>query len=74
MIPSALTLSQTTNFRLFQTETVCRQQFQTDENSMKFSKREENTMGKSKLLVTSKGLFRKGLTLYQTLKFSIVPN
>ena len=41
-----LTLSQTTNFKLFQTKTVCRRQFKSDENDRKFSKRVENTVGK----------------------------
>ena len=35
-----LTFSQTTNFRLFQTESVCRRQF-----GRKFSRRVENTVG-----------------------------
>ena len=40
-------LSQTTNFRLFNTGRVCRRQF--DENGIKFSKRVENTAGKGKI-------------------------
>ena len=40
-----LTHSQTTNFRLFQIERVCRRQFQI-RNGGKFSKRVENTVGK----------------------------
>ena len=35
---------QTTNFRLFQTERVCRRQFQFDQNGRKLSKRVENTV------------------------------
>ena len=42
---SPLTLFQTTNFRLFQTQRVCRRQFIFDENGRKFSKRVENTEG-----------------------------
>ena len=42
-----LTLSQTTNFRLFQTERLCRRQF--DENGRKFSKWIENFVGKGKI-------------------------
>ena len=42
-----LTHFQTTNFRLFQIERVCRQQF--DENSRKLSKRVENTVGKGEI-------------------------
>ena len=38
-----------TNFRLFQTERVCRQQFQFDENDRKFSKGVENTVGKGEI-------------------------
>ena len=36
---NVLTLSQTTNFRLFRTERVCRQQLKSDENGRKFFKR-----------------------------------
>ena len=36
-----------TNFRLFQTERVCRRQF--DENGRKLSKQEENTVGKGEI-------------------------
>ena len=43
---------ETTNFRLVQIETVCRQNFKFDENIRKFSKRVENTV-KEKLFVTS---------------------
>ena len=38
-----------TNFRLFQTERVYRQQFQIDENDRKLTKREENTVGKGEI-------------------------
>ena len=41
-----LTLSQTTHFRQLQTERICRQQFQFDENGRIFSKRVKNTVGK----------------------------
>ena len=44
-----LTLSQTTNFRRFQTERVCRRQFQIYENGRKFSKWVENTLGKGEI-------------------------
>ena len=37
------------NFRLFQTERVCRQQFQFDENGRKLAKRVENTAGKGEI-------------------------
>ena len=40
-----LTLSQTTNFRLFQTYTV----YKYDERSRMFSKRVENTVGKGEI-------------------------
>ena len=46
---SRLTYYQTTNFRLFQTERVCRQQFHMDENERKLSKRVENTVGKGEI-------------------------
>ena len=36
-------------FTLFQTERVCRRQFQIDENSRKLSKRAENTVGKGEI-------------------------
>ena len=44
-----LTFSQTTNFRLFQIQRVCRRQFQCDENGRKFSKWVENTGGKGEI-------------------------
>ena len=44
-----LTHYQTTNFRLFQTERVCRQNFKFDENGRKLSKRVENTVRKGKI-------------------------
>ena len=46
---STLTLYQTTNFRLFQTQTVCRRQFKFDENGRKLSKWVENTVGKGEI-------------------------
>ena len=44
-----LTHYQTTNFRLFQTEGVCRRQFQIDENGRKLSKWVENTVEKGEI-------------------------
>ena len=44
-----LTLYQTTNFRLFQTERLCRRQFKFDENGRKFFKQVENTVGKGEI-------------------------
>ena len=52
-----LTLSQTTNFRLFQTETVCRQQFLICENGRKFSEQVENTVGKGEIARYEQFLF-----------------
>ena len=46
-------LSQTTNFRLVQTERVCRRQLRLDENGKKFSKRVKTLWEKEKLLSTS---------------------
>ena len=46
---SPLTLSQTTNFRLFQVERVCRRQFNFVENGRKFFKKVENTVGKGEI-------------------------
>ena len=46
---AGLTRSQTTNFRLFQTERICRRQLSIDENGRNFSKRIENTAGKGKI-------------------------
>ena len=43
-----LTHYKTTNFRLFQTERVCRQ-FQFEENGRKLSKQVENTVGKGEI-------------------------
>ena len=64
-----------TNFRLFQTKKVCRQQFQIDENGRNLSKQVENTVGKGEIArneqfllfpqyfptVFSKGLFPRGV-------------
>ena len=70
MLRSELTHYQTTNFRRFQTERVCRPQFQLDENGRKLSKRIENTVGKGEIAryeqfllfpVFSKGLFPWGV-------------
>ena len=44
-----LTHYQTTNFRLFQIERVCRQNFKFDENGRKLAKRVENTVGKGEI-------------------------
>ena len=44
-----LTHYQTTNFRLFQTERVCRRQLKLDENGRKLSKWVENTVGKGEI-------------------------
>ena len=65
-----LTYYQTTNFRLFQTERVCRRQFQIGQNSRKLSKKVENIVGKGEIAhyeqfllfpVFSKGLFSRGV-------------
>ena len=45
----SLTHYQMTNFRLFQTERICRRQFQIDENGRKLSKQVENTVGKGEI-------------------------
>ena len=50
---SLLTLSQTTNFRIFQTERFTDDDFKFDEYGRKFSKWVENTGEKEKFLVTS---------------------
>ena len=52
-----LTHYQTTNFRLFQAERICRQQFQFNENGRKLSKPVETLWEKEKLLVTSNFFF-----------------
>ena len=44
-----LTLSETTHFRLFQTERVCRRQFQVYKKGREFSRRVENTVGKGEI-------------------------
>ena len=46
---TALTLSQTTKVRLFQTPSVCRWQFEFHENGRKSYKRVENTVGKGEI-------------------------
>ena len=43
------TLSQTTNFRLFQNEECADDNSEFDENGEKFSKRVENTVGKGEI-------------------------
>ena len=48
---ACLTLSQTTNLRLFKTNRICRQQFKG--NGGNFSSRVENAVGKEKLLFVS---------------------
>ena len=45
----ALTLYQTTEFRLFNTEEFADNNFKFDENGRKFSKRVENTVGKGEI-------------------------
>ena len=56
-----LTLSQTPNFRLFQTERVCRRQFQFDEDGTKFFKWVENAVGKGEIARYEQFLlFRQG--------------
>ena len=45
-----------TNFRLFQTERVCRRRFKFDKNGRKFSKWVENTVGKGEIARVSKRL------------------
>ena len=50
-----LALSQTTNFRLYQTERVCRRKFY--ENSKKSPKRVENTVGKGEIACDEQFLF-----------------
>ena len=50
MKSAGLTLSQTTNLRLFQTEKVfADDNFRYDENDSKFCKRVENTVGKGEI-------------------------
>ena len=44
-----LTLPQTTNCRVFQTERICRQQFKFDESGRMFSKWVENTVRKAEI-------------------------
>ena len=53
----SLTLSQTTNFRLVQIETVCRRLFKFNENSRKFSKWVENTVSKGEIARYEQFLF-----------------
>ena len=48
-ILTSLNLSQTTNFRPFQTESVSRRQFQIDENGRTFSEQVENSVRKGEI-------------------------
>ena len=52
-----LTLSNTTNLRVFQTERVCRNNFKFDENGRKFSIRVENIVGKGAIAHYEQFLF-----------------
>ena len=52
-----LTHYQTTNFRLFQTERVCRPQFQISQKWVKLSKWVENTVGKGEIARYEQFLF-----------------
>ena len=52
-----LTHYQTTNFRLFQTGSVCKDIFKFDENGRKLSKRVENTVGKGEIAHYEQFLF-----------------
>ena len=49
MLAGVLTLSQTTNFRLFQSERFAHYNFKLDENGRKFSRQVENTVGKGEI-------------------------
>ena len=44
-----MTLSKTTSSRLFQSQRVCKEQFQINESGRKFSKRVENTVEKGEI-------------------------
>ena len=48
-VENLLTLSQTANLRLSQTERVCRQQFRIDENGRKFPKKVQNIVDKREI-------------------------
>ena len=50
MVHFILTLSQTTNFRLFQTKDFADDNFKLYKNSRKFSQRVENTVGKVEIV------------------------
>ena len=50
LLSFCLTLSQTTNFRLFQTEEFADDKFGLDENGRKFSKLVENTVEKGEIV------------------------
>ena len=53
----SLNLSQTTNFRLFQTEEFADDNLKFDENRRKLSEREENTVGKGEIARFEQFLF-----------------
>ena len=59
---TVLILSQTMNFRLFQTERVCIQQFQIDENGRKFSKWVKDVVGKGEIAHYEQQCFHKTYT------------
>ena len=49
MLRALLTLSETTNFRLFETEKFADDNFKFDENGRRFSKWVENSVGKGEI-------------------------
>ena len=51
VVQTVLTFSQTTTFRRFQTDRVCRQQFSFDEDGRGVSKRVENTVEQERQIV-----------------------
>ena len=54
-----ITLPQTTNFRLFQTERVCRHNCKLNRNGIKFSGRVENTGGKRRNFSFCHSVFKR---------------
>ena len=55
----ALSPSQTTNFRLFQTERVCGRLFQIKDNGRKLFKWIEDTVAKSEIALLSHSVFKR---------------
>ena len=85
-VSNVLTHYQTTNFRLFQTQRVCRLQFKFNKNGRRLSKLVKNTVGKGEIACYEQFLLfpqyfqkarfpgaSKGVIVWEWVKVNIVP-